>query len=96
MQFNSLYVSKINPSIYRGTWSVNILVPHPCTASWNLDLNRDSKGQTDRQTHQKVPLALGWRSFSILDAQSVHYVELNRDVGLLHTAEQGHTVIAYR
>lgn len=53
------------------------------------------KGQTHRKEGVRWTGSLG-RNHSHPEAQYVYYIELNSEVGLLHTAKQGDVVIMYR
>lgn len=59
---------------------------------------RDEEITEDTQTESwhRVVWALSWRCLSTLEGQQVYYIELNRLVRLLHTAEQGDGLITQR
>lgn len=59
------------------------------------DKEEMKKGQTHRKAGVRWTGSLG-RNHSHPEARHVYYIELNSEVGLLHTAKQGDVVIMYR
>jgi hypothetical protein len=49
----------------------------------------------DKGTHTHIQRSWAWTVWT-LEAQCVPYMQLNREAGMLHTAEQGGRIISYR